>query len=201
MPRAPRTSHSKAKPTVQFCTTRVVHAPPHSLRPTKNIRSTTASTPVVPNRSALASSPASGPVTATIRVCRQLHKGSSGCVRPRGKDLNLSSALQVSPLLLFGLMRCTYMVFKYQWVLGLGISRYQASPSPQTACVSRVTPTRSPSTTQIVSRSDCKSIVSPPVNFLPRCTVVMHCRVRASLLSHDSKHKHALRTKDMTTTP
>ena len=65
-------------------------------------------------------------------------------------------------------MRCTYMVFKYQWVLGLGISRYQASPSPQTACVSRVTPTRSPSTTQIVSRSDCKSIVSPPVNFLPR---------------------------------
>lgn len=29
----------------------------------------------------------------------------------------------------------------------------------------------------------------------------MHCRVRASLLSHDSKHKHALRTKDMTTTP
>jgi len=93
------------------------------------------------------------------------------------------------------------MVFRYQWVLRLGISRYQASPSPQTACISRVTPTRSPSTTQIVSRSDCKSIVSPPVNFLPRCTVVMHCRVRASLLSHDSKHKHALRTKDMTTTP
>ena len=70
--------HSRRQREYTILCKRIVHAPPQSLRPTKNIRSTTASTPGVPDTSAFASSPASGPVTATITVCRQLHKGSSG---------------------------------------------------------------------------------------------------------------------------
>lgn len=120
---------------------RFVHAPPQSRRPTKNIRSTTASTAVVPNRSAHSSSPASGPVTATIRVRRNYIRDPLGCVRHGAK---ISICRLFSRFLHSSSYRCVARIWCIHVSVGLLVwgSPDTKSVSPQTR-LCQVTPTRS----------------------------------------------------------